>query len=163
MLLIFTALNYKNINHLDTQFMKLSEIKKLLPSLENVAFQLENGSFVPEHFHVTEVGQITKNFIDCGGVIRTEKVVNFQLWNADDYDHRLKPSKLLNIIQLSEDKLGIEDGEIEVEYQSETIGKYDLEFNGETFLLKNKTTACLAMDKCGIPVQNTCAPNAGCC
>lgn len=157
--------------------MKLSKIKEILPTLENVAFQLENGTFVPEHFHVTEVGQITKNFIDCGGVIRTEKVINFQLWNANDFEHRLKPTKLLNIIKLSEEKLGIEDTEIEVEYQSETIGKYELDFNGTTFVLKNKTTACLAEDACGIPSEkqkknldelmvnkaNTCTPGGGCC
>src|SRR5215471_4674890 len=124
--------------------MKLSEIKDILPKLENVVFELENGSLVPEHFHVTEVGQINKYFIDCGGVIRTEKSVNFQLWNANDYDHRLKPAKLLHIINLSEDKLGIEDSEIEVEYQCETIGKYDLEVNGDHFILKNKQTTCLA-------------------
>lgn len=156
--------------------MKLSDVKQVLTTLDNVEFQLENGTFVPEHFHVTEVGQITKNFIDCGGVIRTEKVVNFQLWNADDFEHRLKPTKLLNIIQLSEKKLGIEDAEIEVEYQSDTIGKYDLDFNGKTFVLKNKTTACLAEDACGIPSekqennlaelsvnQTVCKPNSGCC
>lgn len=156
--------------------MKLSDVKQILQTLENVEFQLENGTFVPEHFHVTEVGMITKKFIDCGGIIRNEKVVNFQLWNADDFEHRLKPNKLLNIITLSEEKLGIEDFKIEVEYQSETIGKYDLEFNGKTFVLKNKTTACLAQDACGIPSQkqkiylaelntNTscCTPNSGCC
>lgn len=157
--------------------MKLSEIKEILPTLANVEFQLEDGKFVPEHFHVTEVGQITKNFIDCGGVIRQEKVVNFQLWNADDYEHRLKSGKLLSIIKLSEEKLGIEDAEIEVEYQSDTIGKYDLDFNGNTFLLKNKTTACLAQDACGIPSEkqkknllelttiqsNCCTPDSGCC
>mgnify|MGYP003608889170 FL=1 len=114
--------------------MKLSEVKQILPTLENVAFELENGSFVPDHFHVTEVGIISKNFIDCGGKIRSEKVVNFQLWNADDFEHRLKPNKLLSIIQLSEDRLSIEDLDIEVEYQSDTIGKYDLEFNGKTFV-----------------------------
>ena len=32
--------------------MKLSEVKIQLKSLENVIFQLPNGSFVPEHFHV---------------------------------------------------------------------------------------------------------------
>ncbi|HJD87225.1 DUF6428 family protein [Empedobacter falsenii] len=154
--------------------MTLEQIKEILPTLENVEFQLENGTFVPEHFHVTEVGQITKNFIDCGGTIRNEKVVNFQLWNADDYEHRLKPGKLLNIIKLSEEKLGIENAEIEVEYQAETIGKFELDFNGKSFVLKNKTTACLAEDACGIPSQkqkvnlselnNTCCtPNSGCC
>jgi hypothetical protein len=49
--------------------------------------------------------------------------------------------------------LGIEDFDIEVEYQSDTIGKYDLEFNGKTFILKSKTTACLAQDACGIPSE----------
>ncbi|MEP6931253.1 MAG: DUF6428 family protein [Flavobacterium sp.] len=156
--------------------MKLSQIKQILPTLENVEFQLENGTFVPEHFHVTEVGIITKNFIDCGGVIRNEKVVNFQLWNANDFEHRLKPNKLLHIIKLSEDKLGIEDFEIEVEYQSDTIGKYDLTFNGKNFILQNKTTACLAEESCGIPAEkqkinliqlnnegSSCSPNSGCC
>ncbi len=157
--------------------MKLSEIKEILLTLDNIEFQLENGSFVPEHFHVTEVGQIVKNFIDCGGVLRNEKVTNFQLWNADDYEHRLKPGKLLHIIQLSEEKLGIEDSEIEVEYQSETIGKYDLDFNGKNFILKNKKTACLAQEACGIPPEKQkknlselsanstsgCTPGSGCC
>lgn len=77
--------------------------------------------------------------------------MNFQLWNGDDYEHRLKPGKLLNIIKLSEEMLGIENNEIEVEYQSDTIGKYDLDFNGKTFVLKCQTTACLAQDACGIP------------
>ena len=151
--------------------MKLSDIKNILPSLNNVEFQLENGKLVPEHFHVTEIGSVTKNFIDCGGTIRKEERVNFQLWNADDYEHRLKPGKLLHIINLSEEKLGIGDFEIEVEYQDQTIGKYDLEFNGKNFVLKNKVTACLATDACGIePAKElnnspkaSCAPGSGCC
>ena len=82
--------------------MKLSEIKKELSTLDNVAFVLPNGTYVPEHFHVTEVGLITRNFIDCGGKVRKETVVNFQLWDANDFEHRLKPNKLLDIIELSE-------------------------------------------------------------
>ena len=154
--------------------MKLSKIKEILPTLDNVEFQLENGTSVPEHFHVTEIGQITKHFIDCGGAVRTEKAVNFQLWNANDYEHRLKPTKLLNIIKLAEEKLSIEDAEIEVEYQNETIGKFDLGFDGKYFILKNKQTACLANDACGIPAEKPkiklsklnsacCTPDSGCC
>ncbi|MFC3159087.1 hypothetical protein SAMN05443633_12162 [Chryseobacterium arachidis] len=157
--------------------MTLTQIKEILPTLDNVEFQLENGNFVPEYFHVTEIGMITKNFIDCGGTVRKEEKVNFQLWNANDYEHRLKPGKLLHIIALSEDQLGIGDFEIEVEYQNATIGKYDLEFNGKHFILKNKLTACLAQDACGIPPQKqklnlselsgtlsaSCPPNSGCC
>jgi hypothetical protein len=156
--------------------MKLSEIKEVLKTVETVTFQLPNGSYVPEHFHVTEIGMITKNFIDCGGTVRNEKVANFQLWNANDFDHRLKPGKLNEIIALSEKVLGIEDLEIEVEFQSETIGKYDLDFNGKNFVLVAKKTACLAQDYCGVPKEKTkvalkdlqeqsscCTPNSGCC
>jgi 5-hydroxyisourate hydrolase-like protein (transthyretin family) len=71
----------------------------------------------------------------------------------------------------------MEDLEIEVEYQAETIGKYDLGFNGTDFVLKNKQTACLAQDSCGIPADKLkvnisqvaastnacCTPGGGCC
>lgn len=154
--------------------MKLSDIKKHLGTLEAVNFQLEDGTTVPEHFHVTEVGVVTKNFIDCGGTVRKEKVASFQLWDANDFEHRLKPQKLLSIIGLSEKILGMEDLEIEVEYQSGTIGKYGLEFNGEDFVLVSTQTACLAQDKCGIPTEklkvnlskvaaSACTPGGGCC
>jgi len=157
--------------------MRLSEIKEILTTLDHVEFQLEDGHRVPEHFHVTEIGSVTKHFIDCGGTIRHEKNVSFQLWNANDFEHRLKPAKLLNIIRLSEEKLGIQDDEIEVEYQNMTIGKFDLEFNGKIFVLKNKVTACLAQDACGIPAEKQkvnlkelssdqtacCTPDSGCC
>jgi len=155
--------------------MKLSEVKSALSNLEKVNFQLPNGTFLPEYFHVTEVGIITKDFIDCGGTVRSEKVVNFQLWEDDqDADHRLSSARFLDIIQLSEKTLGIQDAEIEVEYQSETIGKFGLEFNGTDFQLTNKQTACLALDKCGIPAQKpkirlsadgsmSCTPGSGCC
>ncbi|HEY6144393.1 MAG TPA: DUF6428 family protein [Flavobacterium sp.] len=156
--------------------MKLSQVKNILQSIEAVNFVLADGTSVPEHFHVTEVGLITKNFIDCGGTVRKETVVNFQLWDANDFEHRLKPQKLLNIIQLSEKVLGIGDFEIEVEYQAETIGKYDLDFDGNDFVLQNKKTACLAQDQCGVPAEkpkvklseiknesSCCAPGGSCC
>ncbi|WP_369765308.1 DUF6428 family protein [Flavobacterium sp. WC2429] len=156
--------------------MKLSQVKNILKTVEAVNFNLPDGTTVPEHFHVTEVGLITKTFIDCGGTVRKENVINFQLWDANDFEHRLKPQKLLNIIELSEKILGIEDFQIEVEYQAQTIGKYDLGFNGNDFVLLNKQTACLAQDQCGIPTEkpkvrlsemnnepSCCTPGGSCC
>ena len=153
--------------------MKLSEIKKHLHTADAVNFELQNGTTVPEHFHVTEVGVVTKHFVDCGGTVRNEKVANFQLWDANDFEHRLKPQKLLNIIALSEKVLGMEDLEIEVEYQAETIGKYDVAFNGKSFVLLATHTNCLAKDTCGIPLEKlklniaqvaaACTPGGGCC
>jgi hypothetical protein len=156
--------------------MKLSEFKNALKTLEKVSFRMPNGKFIEAHTHITEVGMLNKQFIDCGGVVRTETKVGFQLWKDDnDLDHRLFPEKLMRIIELSEKQLTILDKEIEIEYQSETIGKFGVEFNGFEFVLTNKQTACLAEDNCGIPVikqkvslseiQNggSCAPNSGCC
>ena len=156
--------------------MNLSAIKEQLKDLDAIRFRLPDGSYVPDHFHVTEIGKVTRDFIDCGGTRRKEQVINFQLFYSTDYDHRLGPKKLSDIIQLSQDVLELEDSEIEVEYQSSTIGKYRLEFDGTDFVLQNMQTDCLAKDKCGIPqeqpkiqlsqlsvVQNSCTPGSGCC
>ncbi len=156
--------------------MKLSEVKKALSNMEHVQFILPNGEQVPSHFHVTEVGSIQKNFIDCGGTVRQESVINFQLFTSTDFDHRLGAAKLRSIIDLSEKQLLLEDLAIEVEYQGETIGKYSLELINGAFHLKNTQTDCLAKDKCGIPVEkakismstlqsqeSTCLPGSGCC
>lgn len=169
--------NYRNIAIYKKCKMKLNEFKSALVGKSTIRFELPDGKAVPAHFHVTEVGSITKDFIDCGGTIRHEKVVNFQLWEANDYDHRLHPEKLLSIIELSENKLGLTGEEIEVEYQGATIGKYGLDTDGETFFLTTRMTDCLAKDNCGIPVEklkkplaaltpkseNACTPGSGCC
>lgn len=149
--------------------MRLEKLKSILQDQESVVFRLPNGQLVPQHFHVTEVGKIEKNFIDCGGTIRNESVVNFQLWYSVDEEHRLGAQKLLDIIKLSEDKLGLKDADIEVEYQSDTIGKYSLSFQEGVFQLIPKMTDCLAKDNCGIPevapaqASQSCAPGSGCC
>jgi hypothetical protein len=156
--------------------MKLSAFKKELGTVSELTFLLPDGSIVPNHFHVTEVGQVTKHFIDCGGTVRNERTVSLQLYKANDTGHRLSPGKLVKIIDLSEKVLNVEDAEIEVEYQGETIGKYGLEFDGMSFLLTSRQTACLASDNCGItdkkkeglPELQTagkgcCTPGGGCC
>jgi len=63
-----------------------------------------------------------------------------------------------------------EDMNIEVEYQQNMIGKFDLEFDGKDFILAPKQTACLAQDACGIPpkempvkASSGCSPKSGCC
>jgi len=154
--------------------MLLSEFKKELKNLSRLYFELPGGELIPSHFHVTEVGSIRKNFIDCGGVLRNERKVSFQLWEADDYDHQLHPERLMQIISIAEEKLNLQDVEIEVEYQGQSINKYHLDFDGEKFLLLNTQTDCLAKDNCGIPEskpkvklgnvsEQQCSPNSGCC
>ncbi|NND31478.1 MAG: hypothetical protein HKN76_02725 [Saprospiraceae bacterium] len=156
--------------------MKLSEIKDILQTIDKVEFLLPNGTPVPPHFHVTEIGKINKHYIDCGGEVRNESVINFQLFTATDYDHRLSAHKLKSIVGLSEKALDLGNTDIEVEYQGDTIGKYSLDFRNGYFHLINKKTDCLAKDKCGIPQEkpklrisslpistSTCTPGSGCC
>lgn len=151
--------------------MLLSQFLLALNQVENFRFQTPNGEFVPPHFHITEVGMSHKHFIDCGGIERKESKVNFQLWSSDDVQHRLKPQKVIDIIRLSQQKIGVSDTEIEVEYQGTTIEKYALGFDGSNFQLLSQQTDCLAKDNCGIPEkqpQNSessscCDPAAGCC
>ena len=154
--------------------MKLSELKSQLSTVTNLTFVQPNGAFVPRHFHITEIGFISKHFIDCGGDFHKEEVASMQIWVAEDFDHRLKPSGLLNIIDISKKVLGDTDLEVEVEYQTETIGKYSLDFKGENFVLVPKHTDCLAKSTCGIPEKKLelvgaeteggcCTPGGGCC
>ena len=148
----------------------INELKKM----ETIGFQLPNGTFVPPYFHVTEVGKVTRDFVDCGGTMRSNSVVNFQLWSAEDYDHRLHPEKLIFIIEMAQKALAIGDLPIEVEFQGQTIETYGIATHGSHFLLTAKATDCLAKDNCGIPTdkpklslsdanKNTCTPGSGCC
>ncbi|PHI21897.1 hypothetical protein CEQ90_01005 [Lewinellaceae bacterium SD302] len=152
--------------------MLVQELQQHLRTKDQISFTLPDGKRVPAHYHVTEVGEINKRFIDCGGTLREETVVSLQLWSSFDYNHRLHPEKLSQIIDLSREKLNIGNHEIEVEYQGDTIGKYGLEVGPDgNFKLTTKTTACLALEECGIPVvatadkaiKGSCTPGGGCC
>ena len=130
--------------------MKLSAVKKALSELSAVNFKLPNGAYVPRHFHVTEAGLVTRHFIDCGGVERKETRVNLQLWQADDYDHRLAAQKFLYILNIAGKVIGeADDLAVEMEYQQDTIGRFGLEFDGADFVLTPKQTDCLAKAACG--------------
>ena len=153
--------------------MLLSAFKESLIQLDTLKFQLPNGQYVPSHFHLTEVGNVKRNYIDCGGKLREENKINLQLWVASDTNHRLKPNDILEILQLAEKQLGYSNLELEVEYQQNTVGRYKLAFDGGVFLLINTQTACLAPDQCGILQEKprvrlsasgvNCNPNSGCC
>ena len=157
--------------------MKLSQFVACLNQLDTLSFRLESGIMVPAHFHITELGITSKTYIDCGGTLREDRFVSFQLWSDYDTEHRLSPSKAMSIITAAAKKIQLLDVDMEVEYQSDTVGKYALSFDKDCFVLKSKQTACLAEDQCGIVPQServnmdsednsgnsTCAPGSGCC
>jgi len=146
--------------------MKLSELKTALANDPNAAlhWMLPDGDFVPPHFHVTEVGRVRKDFVDCGGVRRSTSACVLQLWTADDTDHRLVAGRLGMILGLADDLFENAETEVEVEYDRGVLANYPLggiEFTpaGLLFHLGAKHSACLAPERCGVP--GTAA--AGCC
>lgn len=142
--------------------MTIKEFRSLLEahSGEGIHWRLPDASYVPVHYHITEVGRLRKDFIDCGGTVRSSSSCVLQVWVADDKEHRLESAKLLGIIKAAE-ALSIEDElPVEVEYDSGVISQYPIVGSEHTscgliFYLGGKHTACLAPQKCGV--------GGGCC
>jgi len=138
--------------------MELNELKSILaihPALFP-RFVLPDGDYVPVHYHLTEVGHVAKNFIDCGGTIRKTESCVLQLWTNDgDADHRLNAGKFLTILGLGDRVLPSRDLDVEVEYDAQAISQFpitDYVMNGDyiDFSLTSKHTDCLAREKCGV-------------
>jgi hypothetical protein len=138
-------------------------LQELIAALEvddlALHIMLPDDTFVPPHFHITEVGKIHKEFIDCGGTRREQTTCLLQAWVASDEDHRLKSKKLSKILKMALPFLGTSDLPVEIEYEANCISQYPLaglEFtpNGILLLTSSKHTDCLAKDKCGV---------SGCC
>ena len=154
--------------------MTLLEFQAVLSQIDRLEFIDGQGVSVPSHFHITEVGQLDRFFIDCGGTVRKTSKVNFQMYLDDDVEHRLDVRTLERIINDSITQLALNTSlELQIEYQGTSIESYGLNYAAGAFTLVPLKTDCLAKDKCGIPEkpgkkkvvlgQNTCVPGSGCC
>lgn len=134
-----------------------------------LTMQLPDGTLVPSHFHVTEVGRVQKDFIDCGGTRRSKAACVLQLWVASDEEHRLDSSKLTRIMELGSTAFDMHDLPVEVEYESSSFSQYPIYAverapSGLVIQLGSKHTACLALDVCGVSENNdACCSTPGCC
>lgn len=139
--------------------MKLSQLVEALEADPGAGLSLvlPDGRAVPAEFHVTEVGRVRKDFIDCGGTVRQSESCVLQVWVAQgDVDHRLSAGKLAKIIALGASILGGDDLPVEVEYDLGVITQFavaGLERGDRqiTLRLASKHTACLAAEYCGVP------------
>jgi hypothetical protein len=141
-----------------------------------IRFILPDGSEVPAHFHITEVGHLAKSFIDCGGARHTADSCLLQVWVADDTDHRLTASKLLAIFDRADGLLPGTELPVEIEHEAPVLTQLPVtrcEVTDGTlrFHTEFKRTDCLAKELClpdftlpGIPGQKSaCTPGTGCC
>jgi len=130
---------------------------------------LPDKSHVPAHFHVTEVGRVQKDFVDCGGTIRHSTNCVLQVWVANDVAHRLDTTRLASIIQKGKPLFPTTAVPLEVEYDTGVISQYPVEEieaspAGVVLRLGTKHTACLAPERCGLElrVSSSCS-TPGCC
>ena len=130
--------------------------------------QLPDGTFVPAHFHVTEVGRVQKDFIDCGGTVRRTETSVLQVWVANDFDHRLETAKLVGIIQKGASLFETTDIPLEIEYDTGVISQYPVRRVENTpagilIQLESKHTACLAPELCKVDLLQLQTPSATAC
>jgi hypothetical protein len=152
--------------------MNTAELTALLTAFGDkpVSFVLPDGGRVPAHAHITEVGRIDREFLDCGGVLRRTSFCCLQAWVADDTDHRLSAGKLVTIIGRALEPLGLAALPVEVEYEDGLISQFPVVSvsAGDVVVLHlgTKHTDCLAKEIC-LPVpgaaEGSCKPDSGCC
>ena len=135
--------------------MKLNYLKNILEENPNKSISFFIGDHqIPQHFHLTEVGIENKVFIDCGGTTRNSHHCTLQLWVANDIEHRLNSTKMLEILQLSKKIIDNDNIDIRIEYEKEVISQYpikDYQISDDIiFNLQYRHTECLAPEKCGV-------------
>jgi hypothetical protein len=139
--------------------MNIPELKARLradPEL-TVSILRPDGTAIPAHYHLTEVGHVAKNFVDCGGKFRASEACVLQIHFASPRDdgHRLTAGKFAKILDLAKPILPTEDLPVEVEFEAGVISQAMLtEVSVENGVLQlqlgSKHTDCLAKEKCGI-------------
>jgi hypothetical protein len=147
--------------------MTVSEVLAMLVANPGVKMHLmlPDSTFIPAHYHITEVGRVQKDFIDCGGTVRSLASCVLQVWVASDFDHRLETTKLAKIIEIARPLLQSDDLPVEVEYEDAVVSQYpvgsaEVTPSGILFSLGTKHTACLAPEKCGVGGEACCTPPA---
>jgi hypothetical protein len=148
----------------DTLGISVSALKAAL----SVAPQLPltvlwtDGEPIETHFHVTEVGRVQRDFVDCGGTVRRVVTCLLQTWVGEDTDHRVTAGKLLKAFAHAAPILGDDDLSVEVEYETCNVVQLvlaEVRQEPDRFVLQlgQKHTDCLA--------RGLCAPASGqrCC
>jgi hypothetical protein len=158
--------------------MQFHELKSLLAENAERHFRirLPDGDAIPLSFHVTEIGRVTKTFLDCGGTRRETETCQLQVWVGEDYDHRIETGKMAGILEKGKSVLPDDSVPVEIEYEDKVISQYTITSHNITddaviLNLAHKHTECLAPELCGLPINrlpaisgksSCCAPGQSC-
>ena len=150
--------------------MKLADLRSVLERHPDSfpRFVLPDGDFIPPHAHVTEVGHVVKNFIDCGGVLGKSETVLLQTHVGQDTGHRLKTDRFAKILQLGKRVLPHDQLEVEVEYDCCVVAQYpisEVKPAGKHLdvILGKRRTQCLAQERRKAAAPEACCTTAAAC
>ena len=141
--------------------LSISTLKAALAAAPSLPLTViwTDGEAIEPHFHVTEVGRVQKDFVDCGGTVRRLVTCLLQTWVGDDLDHRITAGKLLKAFEHAAPVLGGEDLPVELEYETcnvvqLVIASVKQEPERLVLQLGSKHTDCLAKELC-LPAGST--------
>jgi len=131
-------------------------------------FVLPDGEYIPAHAHVTEVGHLVRNFIDCGGLIGKEEKIVLQTHVGDDTDHRLRSDRFARILQLGNRVIPSADLDVDVEYDCCVVAQYPIaeaapDGDHLNLILQRGRTQCRARERHDSETASRCATSAACC
>jgi len=132
-------------------------------------FVLPDGDCIPAHAHVTEVGHVVRNFIDCGGLTRKEEKVVLQTHVGSDKDHRLRSDRFAKILRLGNRLIPSADLDVDIEYDCCVVAQYPIaeatpEGDHLNLILRRGRTQCRARERRDRETAAPCcATSATCC
>jgi hypothetical protein len=115
-------------------------------------FILPSGDYIPAHTHVTEVGHVFRNFIDCGGLAGKEEKVVLQTHVGSDTEHRLRSDRFAKILELGNRVIPSANLDVDVEYDCCVLAQYpiaEVRPDGEhlNLILRRGRTQCRAQER----------------
>jgi len=151
--------------------MTLRDLQNALKAnpLRFLRFVLPDGDYIPPHAHVTEVGHVVRDFIDCGGVTGKEEKVLLQTHVGNDTDHRLRSDRFAKILRLGDRVIPSANLDVEVEYDCCVVAQYpiaEVTSDGQhlNLILQRGRTQCRARERRGSErASGCCATSAACC
>jgi hypothetical protein len=132
-------------------------------------FVLPSGDYIPAHAHVTEVGHLVRNFIDCGGLTGKEEKLVLQTHVGSDTDHRLRSDRFAKVLRLANDVISNADLNVDVEYDCCVVAQYPIaqaQPRGQylDLILHRGRTQCRARERREAETGgNPCAVSGACC
>src|SRR5258707_12818728 len=132
-------------------------------------FVLPDGDYIPAHAHVTEVGHVVRNFIDCGGLVGKEEKIVLQTHVGNDTEHRLRSDRFATILKLGNRVIPSANLDVDVEYDCCVVAHYPIaeatpEGDHLNLFLQRGRTQCRARERRRLETAaDCCATSAACC